>query len=71
MKSSPNYDLSVFADELKVATPMPASLNTKVWRTYATNEFTKAWTGAVSVPAAAHAAATEMNQELATEQSGK
>lgn len=71
VKSSPNYDLSVFADELKVATPMPASLNTKVWRTYATNEFTKAWTGAVSVPAAAHAAATEMNQELATEQSGK
>ena len=61
------FNPQAYIDTVAVATPFPRSLNTSVWETYATTEFTKAWSGTESVDAAAHNVAAEMNKALADE----
>ena len=55
-------------DQLPNAKPFPASGNTTVWRTFATKELAKAWTGEESVEDATKAIAEQMNGALADEQ---
>ena len=55
-------------DQLPNAQPFPASGNTTVWRTFATKELAKAWTGEESVEDATKAIAEQMNGALADEQ---
>jgi multiple sugar transport system substrate-binding protein len=54
-------------DQLPNAQPFPASGNTTVWRTFATKELAKAWTGDESVEDATKAIADQMNGALADE----
>ena len=54
-------------DQLPNAQAFPASGNTTVWRTFATKELAKAWTGEESVEDATKAIAEQMNGALAEE----
>jgi multiple sugar transport system substrate-binding protein len=61
------FNPQAYIDTVAVATPFPRSLNTSVWETFATTEFTKAWSGTESVETAAKNVAAEMNTALAAE----
>jgi hypothetical protein len=65
---SDKIDTQVFIDTVKDNTPFPRSLDTAVWQTIATTEFTRAWNGDVSVGEAAKSVAQQMNDALAAEQ---
>ena len=63
----PSVDAQVFIETVAKNTPFPRSLDTSVWETIATNEFSKAWSGDESVDDAAKSVATQMNAALAAE----
>jgi multiple sugar transport system substrate-binding protein len=67
VKSSPEFNLQAFVDQLKYAKPLPSSIDTPAWRDPAAAELAKAWTGSESVEDAAHNAAQIMNDALAKE----
>jgi multiple sugar transport system substrate-binding protein len=67
VKSSPEFNLQAFVDQLKYAKPLPSSIDTPAWRDPAAAELAKAWTGSESVEDAAHKAAQIMNDALAKE----
>ena len=61
-------DAQSMVDQLPDARPFPVSEKTSVWRTFATRELAKAWTGEESVEDAAKVIAEQMNKALAEEQ---
>jgi multiple sugar transport system substrate-binding protein len=67
VKAYPTFNAQCFVDSLAVGSPMPASLHTAEWRTYATQEFTKAFTGDEPVEVVARRVAEQMNGVLADE----
>jgi multiple sugar transport system substrate-binding protein len=71
VKAYPDFQAQSFIDSLEIGSPMPASLNTAEWRSYATQEFTKAFTGQEPVETVAKRVAAKMNEVLAKENKGK
>jgi multiple sugar transport system substrate-binding protein len=69
VKSSPEFHLQAFVDQLQYAKPLPASIDTPAWRDATAAELAKAWAGTVSVEQAAGKAAAIMNDALAHESS--
>src|SRR5215218_5755328 len=69
VKSSPEFHLQTFVDQLQYAKPLPASIDTPAWRDATAAELAKAWAGTVSVEQAAEKAAAIMNDALAQESS--
>jgi multiple sugar transport system substrate-binding protein len=67
VKSMPWLHLQNIVSQLPNARPFPASIDTSVWRDYATKEFAKAWTGQESVRAAAENVTKQMDSALADE----
>jgi multiple sugar transport system substrate-binding protein len=67
VKSSPEFNLQVFVDQLQYAKPLPSSIDTPAWRDPTAAEFAKAWAGTESVEEAAKKAAAIMNDRLANE----
>jgi multiple sugar transport system substrate-binding protein len=67
VKSSPEFNLQVFVDQLQYAKPLPSSIDTPAWRDATAAELATAWTGSVSVQEAASKAAAIMNDALANE----
>jgi len=67
VKSTPEFHLQSFVDELAFTIPLPSSVNTEVWRGFAAKEFAAAWSGQESVAVAAKRVADEMNAALAKE----
>jgi multiple sugar transport system substrate-binding protein len=68
VKSTPNFHLQVFIDELAYAKPYPVSKNTAAWNDAMMKMFIPAWSGQQSVEAGSKAVAQKMNQLLADEQ---
>ncbi|HVX43535.1 MAG TPA: sugar ABC transporter substrate-binding protein [Mycobacteriales bacterium] len=69
VKSTPDFNLKVFVDEFKYNYPFPVSVNTPVWRDYATKKLADAWTGKKSTQSVAKDIAKQMNDALADEPS--
>ncbi|MGN6598494.1 MAG: ABC transporter substrate-binding protein [Actinomycetes bacterium] len=67
VKSSPEFNLQVFVDQLQYAKPLPSSIDTPAWRDATAAELAKAWAGTQSVEDAAKKAAQIMNDALANE----
>jgi multiple sugar transport system substrate-binding protein len=67
VKSSPEFNLQVFVDQLQYAKPLPSSIDTPAWRDATAAELAKAWAGTTSVEDAARKAAAVMNDALANE----
>jgi multiple sugar transport system substrate-binding protein len=70
VQSLPHFHLESFLGGLEVGSPMPASLKTAEWRSYATEQFAKAWTGEEPVEVVARRVADFMDEVLADEQDG-
>ncbi len=68
VKSTPNFHLQVFIDELAYAKPYPVSKNTAAWNDAMMKLFIPAWSGQQSAEAGSKAVAQKMNQLLADEQ---
>jgi multiple sugar transport system substrate-binding protein len=68
VKSTPNFHLQVFIDELAYAKPYPVSKNTAAWNDAMMKMFIPAWSGQQSAEAGSKAVAQKMNQLLADEQ---
>lgn len=67
VKSTPQFNLQTFVDELQYNYGFPVSINTPAWRDYATQHFTDAWTGKKPTADVARAIAKQMNSSLAKE----
>jgi multiple sugar transport system substrate-binding protein len=68
VKSTPNFHLQVFIDELAYAKPYPVSKNTAAWNDAMMKLFIPVWSGQQSAEAGSKAVAQKMNQLLADEQ---
>jgi multiple sugar transport system substrate-binding protein len=68
VKSTPNFHLQAFIDELAYAKPYPVSKNTAAWNDAMMKQFIPAWSGQQSAEAGSKAVAQKMNQLLADEQ---
>ncbi|MET3287836.1 UNVERIFIED_CONTAM: multiple sugar transport system substrate-binding protein [Brevibacillus sp. OAP136] len=67
IKSNPNFDLKIFVDQAATAKPYPISKNTSKWVQAETEYMTKAWSGEMTVDAAAKELAQKMNEMLSQE----
>lgn len=68
VKSTPQYHLRSFLDQVAYAVPMPTSKNTDAWQTQEPTILGQAWAGTKDVAAAAAEMATAMNAALRKEQ---
>lgn len=69
VKSTPQFNLKTFIDEFQYNYSFPVSVNTPVWRDYATKTLADAWTGKRPTAAVAKDIAKQMNTALAKEPS--
>ncbi|MEV0408817.1 sugar ABC transporter substrate-binding protein [Actinoallomurus sp. NPDC050550] len=67
MKSTPQYHLQSYLDEVAYAVSLPTSKNTDAWQTQEPAIFAPAWSGTKDVATAAHEMATAMNAALQKE----
>ncbi|GAA5014205.1 sugar ABC transporter substrate-binding protein [Actinopolymorpha pittospori] len=67
VKSTPEFNLQTFVDEFQYNYPFPVSVNTPVWRDYATKTLADAWTAKRPVATVAKDLAKQMNDALAKE----
>jgi len=68
VKSTPNFHLQNFIDELAYSVPYPVSKNTAAWDDAETRILTQVWAGQTSLDAGATQLAQQMNQDLAQEE---
>ncbi|GAB3972647.1 sugar ABC transporter substrate-binding protein [Actinoallomurus acanthiterrae] len=68
VKSTPQYHLQSFLDEVAYAVPLPTSKNSDVWQTKEPILLADAWTGKKDTAAVAHELATMTNAALQKEQ---
>lgn len=69
VKSTPEFHLQTFVDEFEYNYEFPVSVNTPVWRDYATKTLADAWTGKRPTATVAQDIAKQMDAALAKEPS--
>jgi multiple sugar transport system substrate-binding protein len=67
VKSTPQFKLQVFIDQLAYSKPYPVSKETAKWNNLETEFFKKAWSGEMKIEDAAKQVAAKMNEFLAQE----